>query len=152
MEMPKHLAAALTACFVTTGLLICSAVQARADLKTLSLEPGFSTSPEVIQGKSGGLRETADCGFVKAADAPDAVITLTQPFTTLRASVQAAGDVTMLIEGPNGRVCSDDVNGLMPEVTGSAPIGTYRIWIGDYVGQPESGFTYRLTLSEDSEG
>jgi hypothetical protein len=149
MELPKHLATALTAAFVTAGLLICSAVQARADFKALNLEPGFMPNPEVIKGLSGGTRETPDCGYVKAADTPDAVVTLTQPFAALKASVQATGDVTMLIEGPNGRICSDDVNGLMPEISGAAPAGTYRVWIGDYVGKAEQGFNYQITLSEE---
>jgi hypothetical protein len=150
MELTKHITAALTAGFVTAGLLLCSAIQARADFKALSLEPGFTPNPEVIRGLSGGTRATPDCGYVKAADAPDYVVTLTKPFTALKASVQASGDVTMLIEGPNGRVCSDDVNGLMPEISGSALAGTYNVWIGDYVGKPDSGFNYQLTLRESN--
>jgi hypothetical protein len=149
MELPKHLATALTAAFVTAGLLICSAVQARADFKALNLEPGFTPNPEILKGLSGGVRETPDCGYVKAADTPDAVVTLTKPFTALKASVQATGDVTMLIEGPNGRICSDDVNGLMPEISGAAPAGTYRVWIGDYVGKADEGFSYQITLTEE---
>lgn len=150
MELTKHFAAALTAGFVTAGLLICGAVQAKTDFKALSLTPGFSPNPEVVRGRSGGIRSTPDCGYVKSASAPDYVVTLTKPFTSLKASVQASGDVTLLIEGPNGRVCSDDVNGLMPEVSGSALAGTYRVWIGDYVGKADNGFSYQLTLREDS--
>jgi len=150
MELTKHFAAALTAGFVTAGLLICSAMQVKADFKVLSLAPGFMPNPEVVGGLSGGKRITPDCGYVKSANTPDYVVTLTKPFTSLKASVQASGDVTMLIEGPNGRICSDDVNGLMPEVSGSALAGTYRVWIGDYVGKANNGFSYQLTLSEEN--
>jgi hypothetical protein len=146
MELPKHLATALTAAFVTAGLLICSSVQAKAEFKALSLTPGFAQMPEMT-GRSGGASETPDCGYIKAT--PDYVVTLTKPFTALRASVQSAGDVTLLIEGPNGRICSDDVNDLMPEVSGAAPAGTYRVWVGDYVGQADGGFDYQLTFQED---
>jgi hypothetical protein len=144
MELTKHIATALTAGFVTAGLLICSSLQARADFKALSLAPGFTPNPEVVKGLSGGTRS-------KSAETPDYIVTLTQPFTSLKASVQATGDVTMLIEGPNGRVCSDDVNGLMPEISGSALAGTYKVWIGDYVGKANSGFNYQLTLREGNE-
>lgn len=149
MELTKHFAAALTAGFVTAGLLVSSAVPAKANFKALSLVPGFTPDLEV-KGRSGGTHATPDCGYVKSANTPDYVVTLAQPFTSLKASVQAVGDVTLLIEGPNGRICSDDVNGLMPEVSGSALAGTYQIWIGDYVGKADSGFSYQLTLHEDS--
>ncbi|MBD3884150.1 hypothetical protein IFO70_20595 [Phormidium tenue FACHB-886] len=113
-----------------------------------TLAPGFSPDPQVGMGKSGGTRQT-ECGYVQAETQPNHVIILSQPFEFLKASLQAEGDVTLLIKTPDGRsICSDDVNGLMPEISGEAPAGTYRIWIGDYIGKPEGSYPYQLKLTE----
>lgn len=114
-----------------------------------TLMPGFAPDPQVVTGRSGGSRVTTDCGSVKSTHAPDYVLTLSQPFEFLRASVQAEGDVTLMVEGPTGRICSDDVNGLMPEISGAAPVGTYSFWIGDYRENSERGYRYRLVFSEE---
>lgn len=134
----------LTAAESTIGL----AQQVSANSEVFTLAPGFSTASYVGVGTSGGSRETPDCGFTSASDAPNLILNITAPFSYLRATVLAQGDVTLLVEGPNGRICSDDVNGLMPEIAGPVPVGTYNIWVGDYLEKPESGFPYQLTLTE----
>ncbi|HEY9644166.1 MAG TPA: hypothetical protein V6C57_26975 [Coleofasciculaceae cyanobacterium] len=143
---------------IAAGAGVPASPQVQATPKTqvnpsgsLTLAPGFSPDPQVSTGVSGGSRATTNCGYVGAADAPNQVISLTQPFSFLRASVEAEGDVTLLIETPSGKLlCSDDVNGLMPEIAGEAPPGIYKIWVGDYVGNAAKNFRYRLTLTEKS--
>ncbi len=137
--------ATVSAIALAMGLVIGSAQQARADYQSFGLSPGFMPDPQVGSGYSGGSRQTSDCGFVDSFDAPDHVVQLYQPFSFLRASVQSQGDVTLLIEGPDGRYCSDDANGLMPEISGYWPAGTYSIWIGDW---DQSGYRYTFHLSE----
>lgn len=109
-----------------------------------TLEPGFSPAPLRLRGASGGDRST-DCGYVKRNGAPNHVIELTESFEYLRASVDAPGDVTLLIEGPGGTICADDDVGVLPVVEGYWPAGRYQFWIGDF---NRAGYEYELTLSE----
>jgi hypothetical protein len=149
MNILKTSATVLTACALGTSVVLGLPQAARADYQNFRLAPGFLPDPAVGTGLSGGSRSTGDCGYVDGANAPDHVMTLTRPFSFLRASVAAEGDVTLLITGPDGRYCSDDANGLMPEVSGFWPAGTYQIWVGDFVGDRSGSFRYQLFLSEE---
>lgn len=147
MNVTKAFAFLLTASVGISAAVILPQA-ARADYQSFSLAPGFSPNPAMGTGLSGGRQETNDCGYIDA-EAPDHVVTLTRPFQFLRASVEAEGDVTLLIVGPDGRSCSDDANGLMPEVSGAWPAGTYQIWVGDFVGDRLGAHRYELYLSEE---
>ncbi len=148
MNTLKTSAVLIATCLVTTGSALVAIAPALADYQSFRMAPGFTPDPQVGTGVSGGTRSTADCGYVDQADAPDHIVQLTQDFSFLRAAVEAQGDVTLLIEGPDGRFCSDDVNGLMPEISGFWPAGTYNVWIGDFVGNSAGSYPYSLYLSE----
>lgn len=149
MNILKISATVLAICAVSTGANFGFSDVAKADdYESFSLAPGFEPQPAVGTGLSGGTRSTSDCGFVDVADAPDHIITLTQPFSFLRATVEAEDDVTLLIAGPDGTVCSDDVNGLLPEIAGSWSPGTYSVWVGDFVGDRAGTYRYQITFSE----
>lgn len=148
MNIFKRSAAVLAIGAIGTGITLGLPQAAKADYQSFNLAPGFTPDPQVGTGLSGGTRSTSDCGYVDASNAPDHVVTLTRPFEFLRASVEAPGDVTLLITGPDGRFCSDDANGLMPEVSGYWSAGTYSIWIGDFVGDSSGTYRYQLMLSE----
>ncbi|MBD2462068.1 hypothetical protein H6G89_13520 [Oscillatoria sp. FACHB-1407] len=160
MNILKTSAIALTACVMTAGMALVGSQAARAeDYESFTLAPGFRPNPVVGTGLSGGTR-LVDCytnesggrtlvrTYVDSANAPDHVVTVTRPFSNLRASVQADGDVTLLIDGPDGTYCSDDVDGLMPSISGNWPAGTYNIWIGDFVGDGSGVYRYRLFLTQ----
>ncbi|MBD2090895.1 hypothetical protein H6F67_13645 [Microcoleus sp. FACHB-1515] len=149
MNIFKTSATVFAACAFGASAVVAMPQAARADYQSFNLAPGFMPDPAVGTGLSGGSRATNDCGYVDAANAPDHVVTLTRPFQFLRASVEAEGDVTLLITGPDGRYCSDDANGLMPEVSGFWPAGTYQIWVGDFVGDRSGTYRYELYLSEE---
>jgi len=149
------LAAWVVGLSLATGA-IASSPMIKAQSNLLTLAPGFSPDPQVTTGVSGGDRVTTDCGYVDALHQPNHVITLTKTFNFLQAFVQAEGDVTLLMETPSGQlICSDDVNGLMPAISGEAPAGAYKIWVGDYGGTAVNkavsgagGYSYRLSLTE----
>lgn len=147
----KHWHYATVAVGVSLGVWLGVAATARSDSHSLLLSPGFSPDPLVMTGISGGTQTTPDCGFIKTGS-PNLTVTLTDAFQFLQAAVTAAGDVTLLVEAPSGRrICSDDVNGLMPQISGAPPAGTYKIWIGDYQAQPDTGYSYQLTLTTKSD-
>ena len=114
-----------------------------SDYCNFTVSPGFLPDPVIGTGQSSGPRFTNDCGYVDTV--PDHVVTVTQRFDYMRAHVVSGGDVTLLIQGPNGRFCSDDANGLLPALAGPWPPGEYQIWIGDW-GQ--SYYRYTLYLTE----
>jgi len=72
--------------------------------------------------------------------APSHVVQLAGDADYLRFDVQGQGDPTLLINGPEGWLCSDDVAGLMPRIDGSFPAGTYRIWVGSVRPDDEQGY------------
>lgn len=148
MNIFKHSATVLATCAIGATVVLGLPQAAKADYQAFTLEPGFTPDPQVGTGLSGGTRSTSDCGYVDSANAPDHVVTLTRSFDFLRASVEASGDVTLLITGPDGRFCSDDANGLMPEISGYWPAGTYNVWIGDFEGNGSGTHRYQLMLSE----
>jgi hypothetical protein len=148
MNILKRSAAVLAIGAIGSGIVLGLPQVAKADYQSFNLAPGFTPDPQIGTGLSGGTRSTSDCGYVDATNAPDHVITLARPFEFLRASVEAPGDVTLLITGPDGRFCSDDANGLMPEVSGYWSAGTYNVWIGDFVGDGSGTYRYQLMLSE----
>jgi hypothetical protein len=151
MNILKKSAIALTTCVLSAGIVFVPQPAQAQDYGSFNLTPGFLPDPQIGTGLSGGGRSTSDCGYVGAADSPDHVLTVNGEFSYLRAFVEAPGDVTLLVEGPDGRYCSDDVNGLMPEIAGSWPSGTYYIWIGDFAGPSQGTHRYQLFLSEYSE-
>ena len=121
----------------------CSRADDSGDYCDFTLDPGFLPDPVIGTGLSGGPNFTEDCGYVD--DEPDHIVTLTQEIPYLLSYVEAAGDVTLLITGPDGRFCNDDTEGLLPEISGYWPQGTYQIWVGDWDNE---GLPYSLFLTE----
>lgn len=117
------------------------------DYCSFVIEPGFLPDPLTSTGVSGGPTQTPDCGNIDGT--PDHEITITQDFASLRMHVESQGDVTLLVEGPFGRVCSDDVVGLLPEIQRDFPAGTYQVWVGDWQGtwsmDGASPYTFHVT-------
>ncbi|NEQ97731.1 MAG: hypothetical protein F6K30_13600 [Cyanothece sp. SIO2G6] len=145
MNLFTKSANALAVILMSTGLTVGFAAQARADYESFVLQSGFTPDPQTGSGLSGGPRYTEDCGFIDSVDAPDHVIQLNESFDFLRAQASSNSDITLVIVGPDGRYCSDDANGLMPEISGYWPAGTYEVWIGDWDG---GGYRYEFSLSE----
>jgi len=117
-----------------------------------------STVPKEIElrGISGGgvetqktsgrkLTETGECiGFIDAA--PDHKVTLTKAFRYLKLQVKSSGDTILLVRGPGGSWCSDDVSDRNPEISGDWLAGTYEVWVGSY--EENTSFPYLLELTE----
>ena len=122
----------------------CSRTGGGGDYCDFTLAPGFESDPAIGTGVSGGEEFTDDCGFIDTT--PDHIVTVTEEFSHLVARVESPGDVTLLIDGPDGRYCSDDAEGVLPSIYGPWPAGTYEVWIGDWEGA--DGFPYSLVLTE----
>ncbi|AZB72297.1 hypothetical protein [Synechococcus elongatus] len=98
-----------------------------------------------MSGVSGGNR-ASDCGYI--SDRPNEQVTISPQYVEqsgyLRISVSAAGNPTLLIEGPSGRLCSMGQGGRSPQHVGVWPAGVYNIYVGDRQGQSHP---YQLMLS-----
>ncbi len=106
---------------------------------------GISGGTVETQKESGRkLTETGECiGFIDSE--PDHKITLTKPLRFLQMQVKSSGDTVLLVRGPGGSWCSDDVSDRNPEISGDWLEGTYEVWIGSY--EENASFPYLLQLS-----
>lgn len=122
----------------------------------IAIAPNFSPKAIELRGISGGTvetqktsgrksTETGDCiGFIDSA--PDHKITLTKPFRYLKLQVKSSGDTILLVRGPGGSWCSDDVSDRNPEISGDWLEGTYEVWVGSY--EENTSFPYLLQVTE----
>ncbi|MCA6527475.1 MAG: hypothetical protein ACK5Y4_02415, partial [Pseudanabaena sp.] len=60
--------------------------------------------------------------------------------------VKSSGDTILLVRGPGGSWCSDDVSDRNPEISGDWLEGTYEVWVGSY--EENTSFPYLLQLTE----
>ncbi len=123
----------------------------------IAIAPNFTPKAIELRGISGGgvetqktsgrkVTETGECiGFIDAA--PDHKITLTKAFPYLKLQVKSSGDTVLLLRGPGGIWCSDDVSDRNPEISGDWQAGTYEVWVGSY--EKNASFPYLLQVTEN---
>nr|WP_303696842.1 peptidase [Brevundimonas subvibrioides] len=115
------------------------------------LSAGFTPDPYWLPLYSGG---SIDASVVASgcvgmiSEAPDFQLTYESGSLPLTFGVEADGDTTLVINGPDGQwYCDDDSGGQAdPEVTFRNPrSGVYDVWVGAYAGRGVSG---RLFVTE----
>lgn len=115
------------------------------------LSAGFTPDPYWLPIYSGGSIDasTVASGCVgMISEAPDFQLTYESGSLPLTFGVEASGDTTLVINGPDGRwYCDDDSGGQAdPEVTFRNPRrGVYDVWVGAYAGR---GVSARLFVTE----
>lgn len=116
-----------------------------------SLAPGFAPDPMMVSGTAGGPIQASTYGMDcrgTVAMAPNHTFTLTAPFSTLRFSVTASPDTTLVVRSPSGQVfCNDDTNGFNPEIVNSFPAGQVQVYVGTY-SSSETGAAYSMQVSQ----
>ncbi|MGB3491083.1 MAG: hypothetical protein WBA57_00025 [Elainellaceae cyanobacterium] len=122
------------------------------------LTPTLVSPDTTVRGISGGSLESSELagrpetstgpclGFMDTQ--PDHQITLTGFFDYLSLEIQSPADTTLLVRGPGGSWCSDDVYGFNPAIAGQWFSGTYDIWVGSY--RPQTYHPYVIRISETS--
>lgn len=117
---------------------------------TVSLEPGFVPDPKVVSGTSGG---DIDASTLNAActgwvtETPDHILATSGDFSSLRVMAHSAGDITLVVQKPDGTyACDDDTEGTDPVVEAAMQQGNYKIWIGSY--EQGANAQYQLGFSE----
>ncbi|MEM7554004.1 MAG: hypothetical protein AAF378_07875 [Cyanobacteria bacterium P01_A01_bin.84] len=116
----------------------------------------FSPDPLTVSGMSGGSipgkkvagrseSPTGPCaGFFDPE--PDHTLKLTSKFDYLKLQVKSPEDTTMIIKGPGGSWCNDDLEGKNPGIVGEWLPGKYEVWIGSY--HKNKYLPYELQVSE----
>jgi hypothetical protein len=116
------------------------------------LSVGLTDAPLVIAGRSGGPISARDYGAECAGHVsrdPSLSVELAEP-GTYRVEVQSAGDTTLVLEGPTGVFCSDDVDGVNPAIVEHLEAGVYHVFVGSYSHGLEH--IYVLTVVGEGEG
>jgi len=133
LVVPTALAANLL--FTTTAL---------ADAPVVKIAPNFQPDPIVVQGTSGGAKNS-NCGNISST--PSQVIQVTQPLPYLQLRVKTEGQPTLLIEGPGGRFCvlADQFSGGSAQISGFWQPGRYLIYIGE---RSQARHPYTLSISQ----
>jgi hypothetical protein len=123
--------------------------------ENLTLSPGFRPDPQSLRGISGGTvatrtiseridTSTGPCvGFVDRQ--PDHLLTLTEYFDYLSVEVQSPEDTTLVISGPGGTWCNDDLQGKNPGIIGKWLAGEYKVWVGSYERNKFHPYVVRLS-------
>lgn len=119
------------------------------------LTPNLVPSDTTVRGISGGPLTassvsgrpetvTGPCtGFVDTE--PDHRMTLTDYFEYLSLEIQSPEDTTLVVRGPGGSWCNDDVYGFNPAIAGQWFSGTYDIWIGSYTENSYHPYVIRIS-------
>lgn len=119
------------------------------------LAPNAMANPTTIRGISGGPltasrvagrtdTATGICtGFVDRQ--PDHRIELTEFFDYLSLQVESPEDTVLVVRGPGGSWCNDDVLGFNPGLAGEWFSGTYDVWVGSYNEETYHPYIIRLT-------
>lgn len=118
----------LTIASIVGSLLAFAPTPSRAEADVLP------PRPHSIAGQSGGNSYTNDCGYVSdTASYTFRLPEATSDLSVTVASTAIGADMTLTIQGPDGRMCLDDTNtSLMPSYEGSWPAGEYQVWVGDW--------------------
>ena len=88
-------------------------------------------TPVQLSGQAGGT-VASGCGNLPTA--PQHVLSVTEPFTSLRLRVQGTAASTLLVRQPDGsELClmADPHSGATLELPGLWDVGSYQIFVGD---------------------
>lgn len=147
--------AVLAFCVTSVTNNITNAQEAPAIFGDVTLNHPFSPDPMNVRGMSGGSVSgsevagrtetfTGPCtGFVD--EAPDHNLELTSKFDYLKLQVQSPEDVTIIVQGPGGTWCNDDLDGKNPGISGEWLPGNYQIWVGSYNKSQYYPYTLQIT-------
>ncbi|MBN1944117.1 MAG: hypothetical protein JW797_00520 [Bradymonadales bacterium] len=101
--------------------------------QTFALAPNFV--PITQNGRSGGNIDAStlygsEC-LGNIASSPDHTFTVSEPVSAAFA-VTSEADTTLVIVGPGGPFCNDDMLGLNPGLTAQLQPGSYQLFVGNY--------------------
>jgi hypothetical protein len=145
----------ITALALALGINTHAHAQEKPLFEDVTIGSKFSPDPLIVRGMSGGSipgnqiagrRETptGPCqGFFDQK--PDHTLELTSNFEYLKLQVQAPEDTTLIVNGPGGSWCNDDLDGKNPGIVGEWLPGKYKVWVGSYIKDKYFPYTLQIT-------
>jgi len=121
----------------------------------VTIDKNFSPDPMLMRGVSGGStpgrviagrRDTptgACTGFFD--EKPDHTLRLNRKFDYLKLKVTSSGDTALIVKGPDGIWCNDDLKGKNPEIVGEWLPGQYQLWLGSFSQDKHLPYTITIT-------
>lgn len=121
----------------------------------ITLSPQFSPNPMELKGTGGGSTAintligrsdspTGPCtGYANAT--PNHTVTLRAFFNSLSVNVDSPQDTALVIQGPGGTWCNDDMDGKNPGITGQWLPGKYDIWVTTYAKDKTAPYVLKMT-------
>nr|WP_238178409.1 hypothetical protein [Calothrix sp. 336/3] len=115
----------------------------------------LSPDPLEVRGMSGGSTQGKDIagrsdsptgacsGFYDSK--PDHTINLGSKIDYLKVQVESPEDTALIIRGPGGEWCNDDLEGKNPGIAGEWLPGKYQVWIGTDDKNKYVPYTLRIT-------
>ncbi|AMW28663.1 MULTISPECIES: hypothetical protein [Oscillatoriales] len=129
--------------------------------ENVTLSPNFEPDPMILRGLSGGPVRSQDIagreetptgpciGYVDQK--PDHTLVLTEFFNHLSLTVQSNEDTVIVVRGPGGSWCNDDLIGMNPGIIGQWLSGRYEIWVGSYEPNSYHPYIIEITARRSSE-
>ncbi|MEO1038680.1 MAG: peptidase S1 [Pseudomonadota bacterium] len=129
----KALLLGAAAAMAITGAGLAQDFTLNPNFGSTSLSAGFLPDPFEVSIAAGGSVNASGVGCAgMISQAPD--YRLQWNGGRIKIGARASQDTTLVINAPNGQwFCSDDVNGLDPELVLSGS-GQYDIWVGTFGG------------------
>ncbi|KAM3101232.1 hypothetical protein ACKFKF_08750 [Phormidesmis sp. 146-12] len=139
------------------GAIVSMPAQAQSPpmFQNATLSPKFSPDPTELKGITGGSvaakevagradSPTGGClGFMDAA--PNHTIELKAAFKYLKIQTQSSEDTTIVIKGPGGVWCNDDLQDKNAGIEGEWLPGSYQVWVGTYHKDKATPYILRIT-------
>jgi hypothetical protein len=145
----------LLASFGILGLSLMALPAQAQVFDNATLSPNFSPNPTELKGVSGGTTSaasiagksetpTGSCvGYVDSQ--PDHTITLKSFFELLTIETASSVDTTMVVKGPGGIWCNDDLHDKNAGVSGQWSPGTYEVWVGTFSKSKSVPYVLKIT-------
>lgn len=109
----------------------------------VALAPNFSPDPMVLSGNGGGSVDTGNCGFTNRQ--PDQRLQVTGDLPYVRITARGGSDLTLLVDGPDGRFCASSLDARGPQMSGYWRTGLYSIYIGTRVRGASAAYRLEIT-------
>jgi len=149
--------AALILAIFVGGAIVPMSAQAQSPplFQNTTLSPKFTPDPTDLKGITGGSvaakevagqadTPTGGClGFMDAA--ANHTIELKAFFKYLKIQTQSSEDTTIVIKGPGGVWCNDDLQDKNAGIEGEWLPGAYQVWVGTYNKDKATPYILRVT-------
>ncbi len=124
-------------------------------LAQIAINQNTLTQPLTIEGISGGSiaalkithTENTATGYCDgfANSQPNHILKIDSFWQFLRLEVESAADTTILVQGPGGTWCNDDVSSANPMIEGVWQPGIYKVWVGSYQAGSSNNYQIKIT-------